>query len=111
SQLSPKGGHRMNLHANAALSLNARRRLVDGGCWTLLDNRASRWLGSRSYSFYLVHVLVLYEVGGAIAELGDGYKVTLVWLFPVALAVTALAAEVLYRAVERPFRRGKRRVV
>jgi peptidoglycan/LPS O-acetylase OafA/YrhL len=66
-----------------------------------------RWLGERSYSFYLFHLAILYELAPRLVV--GGYKWTLLVLFPVALVATALAAEVSYRLVERPFLRRKAR--
>jgi peptidoglycan/LPS O-acetylase OafA/YrhL len=81
---------------------------VGGGTWWLLDNRLVRWLGTRSYSFYLVQLLTINELGTGFAELGDGYKVTLLWLYPLALAATVVAAEALYLVAERPYLRRRR---
>ena len=30
-----------------------------GGCWRVLDNRLLRWLGQRSYSIYMVHLVIV----------------------------------------------------
>jgi peptidoglycan/LPS O-acetylase OafA/YrhL len=75
-----------------------------------VDNRATRWLGERSYSFYLVHLAVLWSLGELLSELDQGYKVTLALLIPLSLAISALIADVLFRAVERPFLRRKQSV-
>ena len=64
--------------------------------------RLLQYLGSRSYSIYLVHLSVLRLV------MRSGYKVTddspaaaLAWM-TLALMVSLLAAELLHRLVERP---------
>ncbi len=85
------------------------RQWTGAGCWRVLDNRATRWLGTRSYSFYLVHLALVIELSDLIATADYGYKVTLILLLPAAFAASALAAEMLYRAVERPFLERKRR--
>ena len=69
--------------------------------WRVLDNPAMRWTGSRSYGIYLLHLLVLSQFFDEFAQ-GDGYKRTLLVLFPATLIITGLAAEVLYRLVEKP---------
>ena len=74
-----------------------------GGCWRLLDNGALRWLGKRSYSFYLVHLAVLWWLARELAARGLGYKEVLVTLVPLGIALSAALAVVLYRFVERPF--------
>jgi peptidoglycan/LPS O-acetylase OafA/YrhL len=60
------------------------------------------WLGKRSYSMYLVHVLSLNAIEALIPINSD-------WLAAAALALSfalaAAVAEVLYRTVEQPARR------
>ena len=69
--------------------------------WRVLDNPVMRWTGSRSYGIYLLHLLVLSQIFDELAQ-GDGYKRTFAVLFPVTVIVTGLAAELLYRLVEKP---------
>lgn len=64
------------------------------------------WLGRRSYSMYLVHVLCLNAIEGRVA-IESGVRAAEV--LAVAYVLTALVAEVLYRAVEQPARRFGRR--
>lgn len=88
------------------------RQWAGDPCWRLLDNPPLRWLGTRSYSFYLVHLAILrilIELCALMAKANYGYKVTLLFLLPAAIAVTGLVAEVLYRTVERPFLDYKQR--
>lgn len=64
------------------------------------------WLGKRSYSMYLVHILCLNAIEGrAVFQRPGG----LVAVLLMAYALSALVAEGLYRAVEEPARKlGKR---
>jgi peptidoglycan/LPS O-acetylase OafA/YrhL len=78
-----------------------------GRCWRVLDNRATRWLGERSYSLYLVHVAVLYHLrslGTDASSLNRGFAVTLVVAAPVVLAATIAS----HRLFETPYRRLRR---
>jgi peptidoglycan/LPS O-acetylase OafA/YrhL len=77
--------------------------------WRLLDNRPAHWFGQRSYSFFLLHLLVVREVLILLDGLGKGYKVTLALGYPAAFALTALLAAGMYAAVERPALEWKRR--
>lgn len=77
------------------------------GCWRLLDNPVLRWLGARSYSFYLVHFAVLVGLAPLVAS--AHVRVALLELAALALPATALIAAVSYRFVERPALRRKAR--
>ena len=73
-----------------------------GSCWRLLDNRLLRWMGTRSYSLYLLHFGILLEFAPVYGwALNTAIKLLIV--VPAAGGVTLLAAEFLYRTVERPF--------
>ncbi|MEX2195990.1 MAG: acyltransferase [Thermoleophilaceae bacterium] len=68
----------------------------------LFDNRPVNWLGERSYSFYLLHVPILWEM-----QLRFDGTVTTPWaafglLFGCTFVLSALGATVGYRYVERP---------
>jgi hypothetical protein len=67
----------------------------------VVGNPAARWLGLRSYSFYLWHwpVLELTRPGIDVPLHGPV-------LFTLQLAATILLADVSYRYVEQPFRRS-----
>lgn len=84
------------------------RQWADGGCWWIVDNSVTRWVGTRSYPFYLVHLAVLAVIGRALGDAGYGYKVALVVLSTAGLAVSLALAELLHRTVERPFMERKR---
>lgn len=64
------------------------------------------WLGKRSYSMYLLHLLCLNALEARVS-IGSGAKAASV--LALAYAGTALAAEVLYRLVEQPARSFGRR--
>jgi peptidoglycan/LPS O-acetylase OafA/YrhL len=73
-----------------------------GGCTRLLDNRILHWVGERSYSLYIVHLLVLVELtrlAGSGHSMGKLAAVIAVPGLAVSLAVSAAT----YRWVERPF--------
>lgn len=56
-----------------------------------------RWIGTRSYAIYLLHTLILYRAyDWSVGLVGQNGAVL------VFLAVTAIASEMLYRAVEVP---------
>ena len=59
--------------------------------------RAVRWVGTRSYAIYLLHTLILYRAyDWSVGLFGQSGAVV------VFLVVTAVASELLYRAVEVP---------
>lgn len=99
----------LDLAVMALIAAPLLRQWVDGGCWRALDTRPLHWLGSRSYSFYLVHLLVLYVLGEFIARYVTSYEAMLALLLPTALVVSSLLAELLYRTVELPFMMRKPR--
>jgi len=71
------------------------------GIGRVVGNPAARWLGVRSYSFYLWHwpVLELTRPGIDVPLHGP-------LLFALELAATILLADLSYRYVEQPFRRS-----
>jgi len=85
-------------------------QLGTGGGPRLFVNRLMLWMGERSYSFYLVHIWVLYEVDHALGA-GESVAERVVIMAAVALPVTTAIAALSYRYVERPFLERKRKVV
>src|SRR5262249_58293233 len=67
-----------------------------------VGNPAMRWLGLRSYSFYLWHWPVL-----ALTRPGIDVSIPSVPLFVLQLAATTALADLSYRFVEQPFRRSR----
>lgn len=62
-----------------------------------LEGRTARWLGSRSYSLYLVHEPIVVTVAFV---LGSGTPVPL--FLALVLPTALLGAEIFWRAVENP---------
>jgi peptidoglycan/LPS O-acetylase OafA/YrhL len=79
------------------------KQWTDGSCWALLDNRAFRWVGERSYSTYLLHLLAIQVFLRHVT--GGSDWSALGWLTLATLATTLPAAALLYRWVELPFLR------
>jgi peptidoglycan/LPS O-acetylase OafA/YrhL len=76
-------------------------------CWrpwaALLDGRVCQWLGSRSFSLYLVHEPIVVSFGLLL-----GPRRAWATLF-LALPLVAVMTEVFYRLVERPSIEAARR--
>jgi peptidoglycan/LPS O-acetylase OafA/YrhL len=83
--------------------------LLAGPVGRALGGTALERFGARSFSFYLLHQPVLLVLAPAVVLLPGGTPVRLVVGGLVALALTVLAAEVLYRGVEMPSHRAGRR--
>ncbi len=77
------------------------RQWTDGSASRWLDNPPLRWLGKRSYSFYLLHVLVLREIYLHVTHDGGPHA----YLIYTGLAVAALIplSAVSYALLEAPF--------
>ena len=74
------------------------------GCWRLLDNRPLAWLGQRSYSIYLVHLVIVVELAPRfLRAFDDHYKQAFLALFAVSLLASVALGEILFRLVEAPF--------
>ncbi|HEY5195516.1 MAG TPA: acyltransferase [Solirubrobacteraceae bacterium] len=76
------------------------------GCWRWLDNRALRWLGARSYGFYLYQLGVLTELSYHAPDEGL-YHRTFVFLIVVGIPVILVLSALSWRLVERPALRLK----
>lgn len=81
------------------------RQWAAGDASRLLDNRILRWLGERSYSFYLYHLLLVVVLAPVAAGSGGGYYRALVELVLIAGTASVTAAAISFRFVERPFLR------
>ena len=85
-------------------------QLGTGGAPRLFANRVMLWMGERSYSFYLVHIWVLFEIDHALGE-GESIATRVVIMALIATPLTTAIAALSYRYVERPFLERKRKVV
>lgn len=78
-------------------------------CWkpaaSRFENQPIQWLGSRSFSLYLIHDPIV----GAVAFLLGGQAHPLLTL-ALALPLSLAAAELFFRAVERPSHKMARRL-
>ena len=80
--------------------LNSRGRMARIFSWTPL-----RWLGNMSYSYYLLHGLVLKAVFlllGHMTMSGAYGAMAYIIMLPLCFGVTVLGSVVLFLAVERP---------
>ena len=85
-------------------------QLGTGGAPRLFANRLMLWMGERSYSFYLAHIWVLFEIEHALGD-GESIATRVVIMTLVATPLTTAIAALSYRYVERPFLERKRKVV
>jgi peptidoglycan/LPS O-acetylase OafA/YrhL len=77
------------------------RQWSDGTASRALDNPALQWLGKRSYSFYLLHLLILTVIAHA---LKPGYGPGAVAVYAgLGLPVLICASAAGYRLFEAPF--------
>jgi peptidoglycan/LPS O-acetylase OafA/YrhL len=75
----------------------------------LLSSKVFVWVGQRSYSMYLLHMMLIDTVEHFLAH-RSVFTTLLVAI--ISIACTALAADVLFRFVEEPARQfGKRLLI
>jgi peptidoglycan/LPS O-acetylase OafA/YrhL len=91
-----------------AVLLLREREGAQGPVERMFASAPLQWLGSRSYPIFLVHMAVMAELYPLIRH-ASGYKVGYAILFPATVAVTLVVAELMHRAVERPFLRYRER--
>jgi peptidoglycan/LPS O-acetylase OafA/YrhL len=78
------------------------RQWTDGHTTKLLDNPPANWIGKRSYSFYLFHLVALRLIFDNIyRNHGEPGKVFL--MFAMEMAVMIPVAWIGYQYIERPF--------
>lgn len=73
------------------------------GTWRILDIRPLHWIGQRSYSFYLIHVPILWDLQGRLEGRIDDPKLAFAVLFAAALSLSAGFAALGFQYVERPY--------
>lgn len=76
--------------------------------WKLVRNRATDWLGERSYSIYVLHFGIALWITNHLAVSGHPWQ-TLLRVAPLSLLITLLLSDLSWRWVERPFLRLKGR--
>lgn len=69
--------------------------------WSVLNTAALRWLGLISYTLYLVH----YTIIQLVQRLRLGALT-----FPIAAALAIALSAIIYRLIERPAARARRRL-
>lgn len=79
--------------------------ILSPGLGALLSVRPLRWLGTRSFSLYLVHEPMIVAFGRLLPE-----SVNPLFLSPLVIVVALGLAEVFFRLVERPSHHLARRV-
>jgi peptidoglycan/LPS O-acetylase OafA/YrhL len=83
--------------------------LLAGPVGRALGGTTLERFGTRSFSFYLLHQPVLLVLAPVVAALPGGTPVRLVLGGSLALVITVLSSELLFRAVEMPSHRAGRR--
>jgi peptidoglycan/LPS O-acetylase OafA/YrhL len=97
-------------YAGAALIvLGALMREWSGApAWRLLKNGITDWLGTRSYSIYVLHYGVILWLASELAVTGHQWD-TLGRIAPLTLMITLTLATLSWRWVEQPFLRLRKR--
>lgn len=92
---------------SALLSAALILQWATGECWRWLDTRPARWLGERSYSLYVWHVLVIYVLSGPVPEYRGHPWLSMLALLIPTLAISLLVSWFSFRYVERPLLKRK----
>lgn len=71
---------------------------------SLLERKVPRWLGSRSYSLYLVHEPIVVTLAFAV-----GVRTPIIVFLAIALPASLVSAELFWRLVESPSIRASHR--
>jgi peptidoglycan/LPS O-acetylase OafA/YrhL len=91
-----------------AVPLLREREGARGPVERLFESAPLQWLGSRSYPIFLAHMAVMAELYPIVRHM-SGYKTAYAALLPLTMVTTFAVAEVLHRAMERPFLRYRER--
>jgi peptidoglycan/LPS O-acetylase OafA/YrhL len=81
------------------------REGAGSGAYRPLVSRSMTWVGKRSYSLYLVHAAVVFQLGSVALDLTDSSYLAVLSLLVMALPLCLLLAHLSYELVERPFLR------
>ena len=95
-------GESWHLLANAMLGWPAI--IVLSKRLPLLETKIFIWLGSRSYSIYMIHIPAMYFVRQASPLFGELQVQGVAMLVVAAMVITLWGAEILYQTVEAPGR-------
>ncbi len=90
-----------SLGCGALVAAAVTLQWATGGGWRVLTNRAARWVGERSYGLYLIHLGLMGHIMRRIG-LSHTYPLTFLALALVSLVVSLIAADLIWRFVERP---------
>ena len=76
-------------------------QLGTNGAPRWLNNRATNWLGVRSYAFYLIHVWIFFEIINVVGADTEPVRLGAI-LFLVGFPISVGLAGLSWRYVERP---------
>ncbi len=85
-------------------------RKLDGVFGLVFESRVAAWLGARSYSIYILHSPIIAITAWAVLRFHPFTRIeAFVLLGCIAIPLTILAADLMYRFVERPMiEKGRR---